>query len=275
MARNLVLASIAISMTISSATFANPTQVATHNKNILIIAIMKSASEHIVMMLRQGLNYDRVVVQSILDPNQNEVHSNLDQFFSKDWTIAKQHFSPPNVRVGARLHTFDEKRYKLYSNKLVVHFRDPREVLLSWVHHINKTKDTGGFSPIPPESYYQMPLEQQLDWAIANALPNIVTWMQGWLTYAAEQNAKADGLNILVTTYDEFKKDELKLLHKIVTFYDIPANDFEYKPVQQTEAINFRKGDSNEWREVFTKEQKIVIAGIVPDRLLDQLNWEK
>lgn len=243
--------------------------------NIFIVAIMKSASEHIVEVLKNGLSYERVMVFSCRRVDQGVINSNMVAFFETKHAIGKQHFNAPNITIKAfKNDVLDESLYRKYSNKLVVHFRDPREVLLSWVHHLSETKSTGGFSIEPPNDFYNWKLQRKVDWAIEHSLPNLVLWTKAWMDYIEEQKLKKDGLQILVTTYDEFKKDELAFYKRILSFYNIPESEFTYQPIPKEKAIHFRKADSSEWRSVFTSAQKDKIANMVPDNVLQHFRWQ-
>lgn len=241
-----------------------------NQSNIIFNAVPKSGSDYMAKTLGTSLKFKRVFISNAYIPVDQIDYFRLKEFYSHGSKICKQHFdaSPLNIRI-----------LKRYTNKMVLNLRDPREILLSWVHHLNTQKqlneDIFYVEPNPPEEYYQLSLSEQIDWNIKYFLPEIVKWMNDWLTVKQQEDAKKDGLQILLTTYDEFNADEIKFYSKILSFYNIPMEKFKYTPPPKDQAVHYRKGDSDEWRRVFTQQQKSAIAEIVPDSLLEQFNWKK
>lgn len=238
--------------------------------NIIINAVPKSASAYIVKTLEQSLQYTHFQISSEYIPHDQLIYFRLEEFYSNGSLSSKQHFdaSPLNLRV-----------LKRFTNKMVLNLRDPREILLSWVHHLNELKAEGidiyYIDPLPPPGYYKLSLKDQIDWNIENFLPFMITWMNDWLATKEQEDADPNGLKILVTTYDELKRDELALYKKIITFYDIRLDRLNFSPAEKDRKVHYRKGDSDEWRQVFTDQQKRRISEIVPDNLLNRFNWNK
>lgn len=238
--------------------------------NIILNAVPKSGSSYIAKSLDQGLNYERMRISAKYIPKDQVNYFDLQKFYSEGGKLSKQHLDPSTMNVNI---------LKRFTRKMVLQLRDPREILLSWVHHLNALKeekvDLYYFDPEPSVEYYNLSLNEQIDWNIENFLPSIITWIDGWLIVKEKEDLTDDGLKILITTYDEFLADELKFYHKILNFYDIPISNFKVKPPKKDRKVHFRKGELGEWRSVFTKEQKRRIAKIVPDELLRKFNWEK
>jgi hypothetical protein len=57
-------------------------------------------------------------------------------------------------------------------------------------------------------------------------------------------------LNILITSFEEFKQDEIAYFDKILKFYEIPKDRWVYKPAvkESFEETKFRKGLVDEWK---------------------------
>ena len=190
----------------------------------------------------------------------------LAGFYWDGGKLSKQHFdaSDLNIRI-----------LKMFTKKMVLHLRDPRDVLLSWVHHMNFVKKQGldlfYFDPQPPAGYYNLSFSEQIDWNIENFLPNSIDWINKWLKVKEQEDLSEDGLNILITTHDELVKDELGLYSKILSFYGIPSNQLKFEPAKKNDEVRFRQGTKGEWHTALTERQKKRVSEIIPDSLLKKV----
>lgn len=232
--------------------------------NIILNAMPKSGSAYIAARLTQGLGYVSMNISAQYIPQDQVVYSQIRDFYEINGALSKQHLdaSPLNLQI-----------LKRFTDRIVLQIRDPREVLLSWVHHLNKLHeekvDVYYFTPEPPPGYYDLNLHEQIDWNIDNFLPAMVVWLNDWLALKQREDSRENGFKILLTTYNELLTDEKALYRKILAFYDIPLDKFTYTPVAKDRNVHYRKADPNEWREVFTVEQKQRIDAIVPVSILD------
>lgn len=88
-------------------------------QNIIINAVPKSASEYIAAKLEKSLNYDRKRISAEYIPRDQVNFSALRSFYSTGGNITKQHLDASNLNV---------KILKRYTDRIVLHVRDPREV---------------------------------------------------------------------------------------------------------------------------------------------------
>ena len=163
---------------------------------------------------------------------------------------------------------------KQYTDRMVTHFRDPRQATLSWVHHMIRRWTENAMDPnytlhLPPPSFLEWSFEEQVDWHIDEYLPPLVQWLRNWLDLGPE----VDGIRILFTTYEEFLMDEQKYFEKILDFYEIPQESFVHHPVEKTLEYHFRVGTTDEWKSVFTPEQQRRATAIIGDDLLNRFGW--
>jgi hypothetical protein len=247
------------------------------DSNIILNALPKSGSTYLMHLLKTNLGYQRKNIYSFYDYQANTFQSNLQWFFKTKSTIAKEHFTAPlNIARQTTINfmaPLDIPKLKLYTSKIIIHVRDPRQALLSLTHHINADQNSA-FVPAANRSWYNnLKFSQQIDWGIENLLPQLVSWIDNWLIYKTQEEHKPDGLQILVTTYDELITNEKALYQKILQFYAIANHQQQFISPIKNAQVRFRKGELNEWRSVYSSAQKQRIAAIVPVRILQTFNW--
>jgi hypothetical protein len=242
----------------------------TPQQNIIINAIPKSGSAYIAQALENGLHYQHATISNEYIPYDQVNYKKVKAFFSTGAKLSKQHMEPSGINMQI---------LRRFTDRIVLNVRDPREVLLSWVHYLNaehaKGIDIYYVDPEPPAEYYQLSLQQQIDWNIQNFLPSMVKWLQAWSDYKKSQDLKQNGLKILVVKYDDLVEDEAGLYGRILQFYNIPESDFVFVRPEKSTYLHFRNGDRNEWRSVFSSEQKAAIAKIIPLSLLEEFGWKE
>lgn len=248
-----------------------------YHPNIVFNAMTKSGSEYIAKSLVDGLSYQRKDFESIYNYENKTNFSNMNKFFSRNSKVAKQHFSAKRFSLPDGLNfiwVLDLEKYSKYTNKIVVHVRDPRQAVLSRTHHTVFYRRGGPFSLDLPANYFSLPLHDQISWNIEHYLPTIVAWLQTWIEIKKQEDAKLNGLKILFTKYDELLTDEKELFIKIVSFFDIDPRKFKHKPVAKTSNVNYRKGDPNEWKTQITQVQIERMNELIPKDILTYFNWE-
>ena len=162
------------------------------NKNlpgILLNTLPKSASIYIWSILRDRLNIQPAYIG--LSFFQGDiVLPEKTKKFSEGNQIAQHHFSPTN----RNLNTLKDGGI----DRLIIHIREPRQAMLSWIHWIDNLKNRNNFVPseyplcdgyynlsfdeqINCDRYFSQTLEQKIDWHIENYLHLLIKWIQDWL----------------------------------------------------------------------------------------------
>lgn len=238
------------------------------NPMIIVNSLLKSGSTYLEKSLQNSLGYKVKILPFISNKKQL---TNIMNNTSLDTTLTKQHFIPTELNVAL---------FKTLTDRIVIHVRDPRQVLLSWVHHLHVAKtyeDEIVFYKDIGKSraeYLALDFQEQVDLCIKYFLPRATNWINGWLAIQKQEAAKENGLKILLTTYDELVTDEIGLFNKILQFYELDPNIYAFTPAKKNANVRFRKGDQNEWKQAFTQEQKNKIASIVPESLLLTFGWD-
>jgi len=164
-----------------------------------------------------------------------------------------------------------------FADRWVVHIRDPRSVLLSWVHHLQRLHAERHASPhqllycypAPPEEYFRYPLARQIDWNIEHFLAGAVAWIRGWLEIVDDGRYR-----ILLTTYSDIVADERRFIGSILDFYGIARERFRRPLIERTVAAShFRVGREDEWADVFSPRQIERTTAMIGETLLERFGW--
>lgn len=239
---------------------------------IFLNTMPKSASVYIISWIAQSLNLKKIAVGLLLFPDDLVIREKLDVLV-KGNVITQAHFPATDINlrfIGARM------------KKLIVHVRDPRQATLSWVHHLDTIHrqidvQPGNWSaieavtPALPADYFRRTFEEKIDWQINNHLPLLVGWTVKWLN---AQNEGLYGLDILITQFESFVTDPEETIRSILRHYGISEDRFDWSraPAKSTE-VHFRKGRIDEWRSVFTPEQRERAGKQIPEHLRARFNW--
>ena len=138
---------------------------------------------------------------------------------------------------------------------VIVHTRDPRSSLLSWIHHSRRLIKEGQEvqllrnTPKPPNALFDESLADIIDWHLDNYLPGQCRWIREWKKYA-ESNPL-----IKIKEFSELKENPLQYIASICKF--IGTNEEKIlQPPNPGDGIHFRKGLIDEWKDIFSKSQK-------------------
>jgi hypothetical protein len=151
-------------------------------------------------------------------------------------------------------------------NKIIVHVRDPRQALVSLVHHFDMYPDqivkhrndaTDG---------------QTVSERAMSCLPfyaNSIHWITGWLELEGE-------IDILFSTFEDFVKDRTTFVENYLNFYGGDRTYFnwhdafgEHKGVDD----HFRSGRTAEWREIFSTNDSEYLSSLLSQRLKARFGW--
>ena len=230
--------------------------------SIFLAAIPKSAGSYINNTLLRGLHFDHYDLTINLFPYDLIVWDRWAAFCEGN-KVAHHHIeaSAPNLWY-----------MRTFALKLVVHVRDPRAVLLSWIHHLSSNTRAAELLPhpvlAPPDEYYAKPLPWKIDWMIDHHLQVFTRWIEDWLD---AEPAHAETL--LFTQYEDFVRDGAGFVNKILDFYGIPRSRFLDPALPLAREFNFRKGQVEEWRDVFDEQQRRKASSAVPAGLYERFGW--
>jgi hypothetical protein len=186
--------------------------------------------------------------------------------FLRGARVSQDHFDAGKINV---------ELVTRHTDRVVVHLRDPRQALLSYVHYLctdwfrgNEKEALLLIYPRLPDGFFDMLLAERIDWGIAQWLPLLVEWAEGWLRID-----ETGTLKVKFTRYEDLIADEKAFVGELLDFFEIPRERFRPTEIALTEEMHFRKGQADEWVSVFSEAQKLKAAALIPPRLAERFGW--
>ncbi len=232
----------------------------------MVVSVPKSGTVFLNRLLSEGLGLRDMVVSNRYFPI-DQLWLDAMPEFAGGGRIASVHIDASSVNI---------KLLRRYAPSWVVHLRDPRSVVLSWTHHIERLFTEGQLDqmlrvePTPPFDYHAKPFAERLSWQIENFLPAAVSWTLNWLEVVDRRQD-----SILLTRYEELRHDATALAARIVDFFGIDRTAFAAPPLTKDMAVHFRRGDLDEWREALTAKQLAQANAMVPLALFERFGWPR
>jgi len=232
---------------------------------VVIATLPKSATMHIEGVLHQALGLNSIQYSTGgYFPNmligQHALQRAIDK---RGFLIGHYAATPANIAL-----------IRHYTDRMVLHLRDPRQALLSYAHFLPtvlRDLDPAYYAVYRiPSDYLSMPFPRQLDWLIENYMPLQIDWINRW-TRAIESGA--GGLRVKVTTYEQFRVDPLAFYEDLLSFYG--RSDALSRITLRATAgeRNYRAGETDEWRTVLSQHQARSATERIPQRLLKRFGW--
>jgi hypothetical protein len=158
-------------------------------------------------------------------------------------------------------------------DRMVFHVRDPRQATLSWAHFVRDDVSMRLMAPIwrkvvPPASVLSQDLTATLDWAIEVYLPRLVRFMTDW--DAVGRDGGRD-LQVTFLSFERFRTDPEGYLGDVMEVHGIDPESFDAEA--GGEDVHYRKGELDEWRQVFTRQQARRAWEAIPRDLAQRFGW--
>ncbi len=237
---------------------------------ITIFTMPKSASVYIWLFVSDLLDLPRTRISGTLFGIDN-VAPQWAKILSRRPSICQQHVAATQSNIRA----LEDAGI----NRIVVHVRDPRQAVLSWLHHTENERRRGKSYTLVREhdpSYLWSSFESKLSTNIQSYLPEFVGFAQSWMEIADDTHSK---IKVLFTCYESMISNESAFFERILDFYDIDTSPFDLqsfireRPSLIKGLYHFRKGQTEEWREVFSDQQKRLCLELIPDALSEFYGW--
>jgi hypothetical protein len=232
--------------------------------SLLLNTMPKSGSVFLMHTLSETLGCGRLhlgSMYSLID----QISLEKMQAFAKGGWVAQDHLAPSLENLQMLKH---------FGCAMVLHVRDPRQAMVSWLHHLDRVHREQGEEPLllvaprPPSRYFTWDFIDKIDWQIDHYLPQAIDWLVRWLTVYDGRE-----IPILLTDYRELSGDADRLCHRICSFYGIAAEELRFVDIPKTIENHFRLADDEEWLRVLTPAQIERVNALLPAELANRFGW--
>ena len=238
---------------------------------ILVNTMPKSGSIFIVRCLSQGLGIPETKIAVSLFPDDLIIRDKLDDLALGN-QVAQQHLPARDLNLRFLQNRLD---------RMIVHVRDPRQAMLSWLHHLDNfhahrhiepacERGLEAVSPGLPEDYFGRSMPGKIDHLLATHFPQLIAWTEGWIAAARSKT----GPEIRITTFEDFVADPIAFLRSQLDYFGIADEDFDESKLPRREAqTHFRKGLTDEWKSIFSHTQQKLARDMIPETLSEEFGW--
>jgi hypothetical protein len=235
---------------------------------ILLNTQFKSGSMFISRRLAVALSLPSCYVSRT--PIEDRIVPEWLDLFAGGGAICQEHL-PPDAETIALLAGSGIGR-------MLVHIRDPRQSMISALHHYHKrleemSTDAYILMSELPQDYGDWSFAERVDHYLETRLAEQIQWIDGWVRATDEG---VDGLEIMLSEYSELRNDPDGLFQSLLDFFQIPRDQVEWSDLEGAPKegdLHYRKGDVNEWRRVLSPEQAQRATKMIPEPLLKRFGW--
>jgi hypothetical protein len=154
-------------------------------------------------------------------------------------------------------------------NKLIVHVRDPRQSILSFVHHLDLYPDhLVAVKRVAEKAAPDGDMAAKTE-AVLGEYDKSVKWIEGWVGLSSE-------FEILFSTFEDFVTDRAAFVDRYLAFYGGPTEYFDRDAALTDHSgtdYHFRSGKVDEWREVLPAHLAKTLTDRLPEPLMERFNW--
>jgi hypothetical protein len=233
--------------------------------SILLNTMPKSGSVFVQRTLSTLLKVDQKYIGNCYALT-DQINVRDAEAISQGNFVSQNHLAPSKENLQILRH---------FGLKMVLHLRDPRQALLSWVHHLDWITDGNDtspwllyFEPRTPLGYFNWPFHEKVDWQIENFLPQLVHWTERWV-----QIADSGVFPVLITQYRDLQANEKAFFESILAFYGLETDYVPAKLPRTMSETHYRLADPTEWSRVLTPAQTVKATDAISSRLRARFGW--
>jgi hypothetical protein len=245
-------------------------------RHILINGSPKSATLYLASAVEQLQSCARMRIATRgLWSSQVDVEA-IETFLGLPAGVAQQHIAPTGYNLRL-LREFGLTRFVLV-------VRDPRDVLVSWFHHLHREDIRASrwhyalclANDLLSEHWYGLDHGSQLDALVERAFPQFQAWIREWLRIVdCGEHA------IRLVRYEDFVLDVRRSVEDLLAFFGIvrrvdeselpPTHSAE--PAQIDRRTHFRRGRVGSYRDELAPPQVARLNDLVDAGLYTRLKW--
>ncbi|ALS99058.1 sulfotransferase domain-containing protein [Lacimicrobium alkaliphilum] len=236
------------------------------NKRVGLIAMPKSGSSWLKAAFENALLSDdyRCFGGSWAHGEGQQLSIPVFSSFINRGGLMKSHISPTKFNQKV----LEDGLSRCPDFKLILHLRDPRQALVSWIKFEDKMKG-------PLKTYLhskkEYNVQDKFEYFYQVFYLTMVDFIQGWSELLDSSQLIS---NTLITTQEELKNHPQSLNEKLSNWIGLsPGNlAIDEKPVEGE--LHFRKGRTDEWKGFFSKEQINKLNQVLPVAIREKFLWE-
>jgi hypothetical protein len=234
--------------------------------SLLMVTLPKSGTVYLNAVFQQSLGLHKTQLCNGYFPRDLVSSDRLEHFMSQGGYVASTHLdaSPANLQL-----------LDAFGTRWIVHIRDPRAALLSWVHHVRRLHQEGAarallnVTPTPPAVILTGDLGPCITWHIEQFFRPAIHWIEMWV-----KAAEARPNRVLLTEFAGLALQEEAFCRKISAFLGVDASGYKHRPPAKTMTVHFRLGELDEWKRVFTPEQIEQTSAMIPLDMMKRFGWQ-
>ena len=175
-----------------------------NKKSILLSCVPKSGSDYIAGTLTQNLKLQRYNIGNAFHEGEIIDPRTLIKF-KIGGCLGKGHFYP---------NKFNLNFINRLGLKVWVHLREPKEIIVSWYHFLEKASNANDFDstnilfsifPNLPSDYFELSKDKKIDFQIKNFLPYIKKYQIKWNNLSKSKQFKN---SIKISNYQLLMQDK-------------------------------------------------------------------
>lgn len=225
---------------------------------LLLVTQFKSASLFLTDVLAKGLDLPTCYVACA--PLSERIVPEWLDLFARGGALAQNHLLPSAENLAV-LAASPLRRF-------AVHLRDPRQSMISAVHHYvaDCRRDTASGIVTRakfPVGFPDWPAARQIDHYLDHCFPDDVAWTAGWIAAARRP---PPGIAIWLSDFETFRRDPEGFFAGLLDFFAIAPGTFDDRALAAPRPgrLHFRKGEVAEWRRVLTPDQAARATALLP-----------
>ena len=237
---------------------------------IVLMALPKSGSVYLHSAIRRVLQIQMLKIGYAVTFGESLRYEGLVRLAQGN-ALIREHFEAKEFMVRAMALAG--------IRKMVVHVRDPRSAIVSWTRNMDRSVKTMGLAgtmlhcqrPVPAE-YVSWDFRERLVWQIDHHLPRHVRWIEGWLDIIPQ----VPEIEFLVTTYEDFSRDNRGFVGKVLKFHDIDYKESWLKlPPYEVGKNNTFHGGMRDLPQELGIDILHRANALMPARLIERFNWPR
>ncbi len=222
--------------------------------SVAVVTQGKAATVPVANIFNSGFNLPSFAYSLVME----EVIDSWARDYARGGACYATHLEPTRKNV--------ERMKRAGISRVVVHVRDPRQSVLSLLHHVTMYPDQ--LVALASTRFDSMPVSEQLKELMGFYIDR-VQWIRGWME--AE-----DELNILFSTFEDFVRDRTAFIRRYIDYYGGHEEHFSWENATIAHRgvdQHFRAGRIDEWREVFSASDAEFLTGCIPRAMKERFRW--